>query len=53
MRFRGFLANLFNGQFYRPRQNIWNKIEKSNKIGQDKKILISTFVCFITTLAKI
>ena len=27
-------------------QNIWNKIEKSSKIGQDKKSLISSFTCF-------
>ena len=29
-----------------PGQNILNKIEKSSKIGQDKKILIYTFACF-------
>ena len=29
-----------------PGQNIWNKIEKSSKTGQDKKSLISTFACF-------
>ena len=28
---------------YNTGQNIWNKIEKSSKTGQDKKILISTF----------
>ena len=32
--------------FYNPGQNIWNKIEKSSKTGQDKKSLISTFACF-------
>ena len=31
---------------YNPGQNIWNKIEKSSKIGQEKKSLISTFACF-------
>ena len=38
---------------YNPGQNIWNKIEKSNKIRQEKKGLISTFVCFLTAIAKI
>ena len=33
-----------------PGQNIWNKIEKSSKIGQDKKSLSSTFACFWTTI---
>ena len=33
---------------YNPGQNIWNKIEKSSKTGQDKKSLISTFACFLT-----
>ena len=36
-----------------PEQNIWNKIEKSSKIGQKKKSLISTFACFFTVIAKI
>ena len=34
-------------------QNIWNKIEKSSKTGQDKKILISTFACFLTATGKV
>ena len=43
------LASLDN-----PRQNIWNKIEKSSKIGQDKKCLMSTFAClFLTAIAKV
>ena len=29
-----------------PGGNIWNKIEKSSKMGQDRKILISTFAFF-------
>ena len=37
---------------YNLGQNIWNKIEKSSKPGQGKKILISTFVCFLTAIAK-
>ena len=38
---------------YNPGQNIWNKIEKYSKIGQDKKSLISTFACFLTATAKV
>ena len=41
------LKSLFNSLLnYKSRQNIWSKIEKSSKVGQDKKILISTFPCF-------
>ena len=29
-----------------PMQNIWNKLEKPSKTGQDKKSLISTFAFF-------
>ena len=38
---------------YNPRKNVWNKIEKSSKIGQDKKSWISPFRCFLTGTAKI
>ena len=38
---------------YNPGQNIWNKIEKSSKTGQDKKSLISTFAYFSTATAKV
>ena len=38
---------------YNPGQNIWNKIEKSSKIGQNKKRLTSTFQCFLTVITKI
>ena len=38
---------------YNPGQNIWNKIEKYSKIGQDKKSLTSTFACFLTDIAKV
>ena len=42
------LTSLFNGLLnYKSRQNIWNKIEKSSKVWQNKKILISTFPCFL------
>ena len=42
------LTSLFNGLLnYKSRQNIWNKIEKSSKVGQNNKILISTFPCFL------
>ena len=34
-------------------QNILNKIEKSSKIGENKKSLISAFACFLTAIAKV
>ena len=43
------LTNRFRKRFLNeiencnPGQNIWNKIEKSSKIGREKKSLISTF----------
>ena len=36
-----------------PGQNIWNKIEKSNKTGQEKKSFISTVACFLTAIPKV
>ena len=38
---------------YNPGQNIWNKIEKSSKTGQEKKSLISNFACFLTATAQV
>ena len=38
---------------YNPGQNIWNKIEKSSKTGQKKKILMTTVACFLTVIAKL
>ena len=34
-------------------QNMWNKLEKSSKTGQDKKSLISIFACFLTATVKV
>ena len=31
---------------YNPGKKIWNKIEKSSKIGENKKNLISNFAAF-------
>ena len=39
--------------FYNPGQNIWNKIGKSSKTERDKKGVLSTFACFLTTIAKV
>ena len=39
--------------FYGPGQNIWNKIEKSSKIGKEKKGFISPFACFLIAIAKV
>ena len=33
--------------------DIWKEIEKSNKIRQGKKSLISVFACFLTTTGKV
>ena len=44
---------VLNMSSYNPGQNIWNKIEKSSKIGQDKKSLRSTFALFVGTRAKV
>ena len=38
---------------YNPGENILNKVEKFSKIGQYKKSLTSTFVCFLTAIAKL
>ena len=38
---------------YNSGQNIWNKIEKSSDTGQNKKALTSTFVSFLTAIAKV
>ena len=34
-------------------QNIWNKLEKFRKTGQDKKSLLSIFPCFLTATARV
>ena len=36
-----------------PGQNICNETEKSSKTGQEKKSLISTFVCLLTVIVKV
>ena len=47
------LTVMGNGAAYNPGQNIWHKIEKSRKTGQEKKSLISNFACFLTAIAKV
>ena len=45
------LVNLFNSLLnWKSRQNIWNNLEKSSKIGQGKKGLVSSFLCFCQNL---
>ena len=39
--------------FYNPGQNIWQKVKKSSKIGQDFKNLLSNFACFLTAIVKV
>ena len=36
-----------------PGQNIWHKVEKSSKAGQDLRSLLSTFACFLTPIVKV
>ena len=36
-----------------PGQNIWKKMEKSSKTGQETKSLVSTVGCFLTAIAKV
>ena len=36
-----------------PGQNIWHKVNKYSKIGQDYKNLKSDFVCFLTAFVKV
>ena len=36
-----------------PGKNIWNKVEKSSKIGQDYKNLVSDFAVFMNAIVKI
>ena len=48
-----YLWRTYEYQIYNPGQDIWNKIEKSSKTGQDKKSLISNFACFLTAIAKV
>ena len=58
IQYRGFyavqrLSSRRQTFIYNPGKNIWNKLEKSSKAGQDKKCLISTFACFLTSIAKV
>ena len=42
-----------SGAFCNPGQNIWCKVEKSSKVGQDFKSLLSNFACFLTAIVKV
>ena len=35
-----------------PGQNIWQKVKKSIKMGQDFKNLLSNIACFLTAIVK-
>ena len=39
--------------FYNPGQNIWYKAEKSRKVGQDFKSLLSNSASFLTAIVKV
>ena len=38
---------------YNPSQNIWHKVKKCSKNGQDFKNLISNFACFLTAFVNV
>ena len=38
---------------YNPGQNILYQEEKSSKVGQDFKSLLSNFACFLTAIVKV
>ena len=42
----------FKPRNHNPGQNIWKKIEKSSKIGQGKKSMVTTSAGFLTATAK-
>ena len=45
---------IFSGDIlYNPGQNIWHKVEKSSKAGQDFRSLLSNFACFLTAIVKV
>ena len=47
-----FVSWMYPGIYY-PGQGIWSKMEKSSKVGQDEKSLISTFACFLSATAEV
>ena len=36
-----------------PGQNIWHKLKKYDRIGQDFKNVISNFTCFLTAIVNV
>ena len=38
---------------YNPGQNIWHKVKRYNKTGQDFKNIISNFACFLTAIVNV
>ena len=56
--FYSFMSVLFSklwgviiGANHIPGQNVWSKVKKSSKIGQNQKTLVSTFAYFLTAIA--
>ena len=50
-----YLGKIFKASFSNcnPGQSIWYKVEKSSKVGQDFKSLLSNFACFLTAIVKV
>ena len=42
------INNLTTFMRYNPGQNMWHKVKKYSKVGQDFKNLISNFLCFLS-----
>ena len=46
-------SQYFTDNSYNPGQNIWHKVKKYGKIGQDFKNVISNFACFLTAIVNV
>ena len=51
--FDHFVRLAFKGLNHNPSQNIWHKLKKYSKTGQDVKNVISNFVCFLTAIVNV
>ena len=44
---------LYTIAIYNSGKNIWHKVKRYNKIGQDFKNTISNFACFLTAIVNV
>ena len=47
------ITQIQHKQIYNPGQNIWHKVRKSSKIGQEFRNLLSSLACFLTAIVKV